>query len=116
MMELKDVTKHYPQGRRVVQALRGVSLRIEAGEFVAIMGPSGSGKSTLMHLLGGLDTPTSGQVFFQGQDLHKMSDRERSLLRRNRVGFVFQVFNLLATLTAVENVALPLMLGGQSKR
>src|SRR5947199_7246945 len=69
-----------------------------------------------MHLLGGLDTPTSGLVFFQGQDLHKMSDRERSLLRRNRVGFVFQAFNLLATLTAVENVALPLMLGGRPKR
>src|SRR5438093_8837400 len=116
MMEAVEATKIYQQGQRRVQALAGVSLRVEAGEFVAIMGPSGSGKSTLMHLLGGLDTPTSGQVFFQGQDLHKMSDRERSLLRRNRVGFVFQAFNLLATLTAVENVALPLMLGGQSRR
>src|SRR5947208_4575795 len=116
MMEAVEATKIYQQGQRRVQALAGVSLRIEAGEFVAIMGPSGSGKSTLMHLLGGLDTPTSGHVFVQGQDLHKMSDRECSLLRRNRVGFVFQAFNLLATLTAVENVALPLMLGGQSKR
>src|SRR3954467_1079361 len=110
MMEVIDVTKVYQHGRRPVEALRGVSLRVEAGEFVSIMGPSGSGKSTLMHLLGGLDTPTSGRVLFQDQDLRAMSDRERSLLRRNRIGFVFQAFNLLATLTAVEKVALPLML------
>ena len=110
MMELREVTKHYPQGRRVVKALNGVSLKIEAGEFVSIMGPSGSGKSTLMHLLGALDTPTSGQVFFQGKPLHSMSDRELSTLRRNKIGFVFQFFNLLPTLTAVENVALPLLL------
>src|SRR5438309_259796 len=115
MMELRDVTKHYPQGRRLVQALRGVSLRIEAGEFVSIMGPSGSGKSTLMHLLGALDTPTSGEVFFQGRALHALSDRELSQLRRTRIGFVFQFFNLLPTLTAVENVALPLMLAGQRR-
>src|SRR5947209_6507812 len=112
MMELRDATKHYLQGRRTVQALRGVSLRIEAGEFVSIMGPSGSGKSTLMHLLGALDTPTTGEVFFQGRALHSLPDRELSLLRRTRIGFVFQFFNLLPTLTAVENVALPLLLGG----
>src|SRR6516164_4644292 len=112
MMELRDVTKHYPQGRRVVRALQGVSLRVEAGEFVSVMGPSGSGKSTLMHLLGALDTPTSGQVLFQGRSLQTLSDRELSLLRRTRIGFVFQFFNLLPTLTAVENVALPLMLAG----
>src|SRR5215470_14425052 len=116
MMELVEVTKVYQQGRRTVEALRGVSLRVEAGEFVSIMGPSGSGKSTLMHLMGGLDTPTSGRVLFQGQDLQQMSDRERSLLRRNRIGFVFQAFNLLATLNAMENVALPLMLGGRPRR
>src|SRR3954449_2155046 len=80
--ELREVTKHYPQGRRVVQALRGVSLRIEAGEFVSIMGPSGSGKSTLMHLLGALDTATSGEVFFQDRALHSMSDGELAELRR----------------------------------
>src|SRR5581483_5981658 len=108
MMEAKDVTKHYPQGRRIVKALQGVSLRIEAGEFISIMGPSGSGKSTLMHLLGALDTPTSGEVFFQGRPLHAMSDRELAALRRQRIGFVFQFFNLLPTLKAVENVALPL--------
>jgi putative ABC transport system ATP-binding protein len=115
MMELLEVTKHYPQGRRIVKALNGVSLRIEAGEFVSIMGPSGSGKSTLMHLLGALDSPTTGQVFFQGKPLHSMSDRDLSALRRSKIGFVFQFFNLLPTLTAAENVALPLLLGGWSR-
>jgi putative ABC transport system ATP-binding protein len=115
MMELKDVTKHYPQGRRIVRALQGVSLRIEAGQFVSIMGPSGSGKSTLMHILGALDLPTSGEVYFQGEALHSASDRVLAHLRRSRIGFVFQFFNLLPTLTAVENVALPLLLSGQSR-
>lgn len=115
MMELRDVTKTYLQGRREVRALRGVSLRVGAGEFVSIMGPSGSGKSTLMHLLGALDTPTSGQVFFHDQALQELSDRELSLIRRTRIGFVFQFFNLLPTLTAVENVALPLFLAGQRR-
>src|SRR6516164_6632631 len=98
MMELQDVTKVYQQGRRTVEAVRGVSLQIGAGEFVAIMGPSGSGKSTLLHLLGALDTPTTGRVLFRGQDLQAMSDRQRSLLRREQVGFVFQAFNLIPTL------------------
>jgi putative ABC transport system ATP-binding protein len=116
MMELQDVTKIYDQGRRKVQALRGVSMTVEAGEFVSIMGPSGSGKSTMLHLLGALDTPSSGKALFSGKDIQAMSDRERSLLRRTRIGFVFQFFNLLPTLKAVENVALPLMLAGQGKR
>jgi putative ABC transport system ATP-binding protein len=116
MMELVEVTKLYQQGRRQVQAVRGVNLCVEAGEFVSIMGPSGSGKSTLMHLLGSLDTPTTGRALFQGQDLNKLSDRERSLLRRARIGFVFQFFNLLPTLTAAENVSLPLLLAGQARR
>ena len=115
MMELDKVTKIYQQGRRSVQAVRGVSLLIEAGEFVSIMGPSGSGKSTLLHLVGALDTPTTGRVFFQGQDLRELSDSKRSLLRRTRIGFVFQFFNLLPTLTAVENVALPLLLNGMAR-
>src|SRR5262245_23859864 len=115
MMEVVEATKVYQQGRRVVHALRGVSLRIEAGEFVSIMGPSGSGKSTLLHLLGALDTPTSGKALFDGRDLRTLSDRERSLIRRSRIGFVFQFFNLLPTLTAVENVALPLLLAGQGR-
>src|SRR5262249_17913958 len=110
MMEVVDAAETYEQGRRVVHALGGVSLRIEAGEFVSIMGPSGSGKSTLLHLLGALDTPTRGQVLFGGRDLAALTDRERSLIRRSRIGFIFQFFNLLSTLTAVENVALPLLL------
>src|SRR3954465_14619694 len=115
MMELHDVTKVYQQGRRTVHAVRGVSMAVAAGEFVSIMGPSGSGKSTLMHLLGGLDTPTTGKALFHGKDLASLSDRDRSLLRRTKIGFVFQFFNLLPTLTAAENVALPLLLGGQGR-
>lgn len=115
MMEVIDVTKHYLQGQRVVKALQGVSLRIEAGEFVSIMGPSGSGKSTLMHLFGALDSPTTGQVHFQGRPLTSMSDRELAQVRRSQIGFVFQFFNLLPNLTAVENVALPLLLAGQRR-
>lgn len=114
--ELQDVTKHYQQGKRVVQAVRGVTLSIASGEFVSIMGPSGSGKSTLMHLLGALDKPTSGKVLFRGKDLATMSDRELAQVRRTRIGFIFQFFNLLPTLTAAENVALPLILAGQSRR
>src|SRR5436309_11241107 len=116
MIELLDATKTYVQGRRTVNAVRGVSLAIRTGEFVTIMGPSGSGKSTLMHLMGALDTPSGGRAVFHGQDLQAMSDRQRSLLRRDRIGFVFQAFNLLPTLTAAENVALPLLLGGVARR
>jgi putative ABC transport system ATP-binding protein len=116
MIELTDATKTYTQGRRTVTAVRGVSLRVRAGEFVTIMGPSGSGKSTLMHLMGALDTPTTGSASFQGKDLQALTDTDRSLLRRNRIGFVFQAFNLLPTLTAAENVALPLLLGGTPRR
>jgi putative ABC transport system ATP-binding protein len=115
MMELVDVTKTYKQGSRTVHAVRGVSLGVTAGEFLSIMGPSGSGKSTLLHLLGALDTPTTGEVYFQGANVQKMSDRQRSLLRRNRIGFVFQFFNLIPTLRAEENVALPLLLGGMRR-
>jgi putative ABC transport system ATP-binding protein len=111
-LELLDVTKFYQQGKRVVEAVRGVTMRVAFGEFVSIMGPSGSGKSTLMHLLGGLDKPTSGRVLFCGKDVQTMRDRELSALRRSRIGFVFQFFNLLPTLTAEENVALPLLLAG----
>jgi putative ABC transport system ATP-binding protein len=116
MLELIDATKTYIQGRRTVNAVRGVTLAVRSGEYVTIMGPSGSGKSTLMHLMGALDTPSSGRAVFQGQDLQSLSDRQRSLLRRDRIGFVFQAFNLLPTLTAAENVALPLLLGGSSRR
>src|SRR3954469_1150375 len=89
MMEIRNCTKHYPQGRRMVRALNGVNLRIDTGEFVSIMGPSGSGKSTLMHLLGALDVPSSGDVFFQDRSLGAMSDAELAQLRRTRIGFIF---------------------------
>jgi putative ABC transport system ATP-binding protein len=115
MLEVQDVRKVYKQGPRSVEALRGASMSVAAGEFVSIMGPSGSGKSTLLHILGALDTPSAGRVLFNGHDLQSLSDRERSLVRRNQIGFVFQFFNLLPTLTAVENVALPLLLGGTAR-
>jgi putative ABC transport system ATP-binding protein len=115
MFKLHEVTKAYHQGQRLVHALQGVSLSIHPGEFVAIMGPSGSGKSTLLHLLGALDVATTGSVHFAGCDLKALSERRRSLLRRRRIGFVFQSFNLLPTLTASENVALPLVLAGEGQ-
>jgi putative ABC transport system ATP-binding protein len=105
-----DVTRRYGEGASVVDALRGVSLGVERGEFVALMGPSGSGKSTLMHLLAGLDKPTSGEVLIDGTPLSRLGDDELTLLRRRAVGFVFQSFNLLPMLTAEENVLLPLRL------
>lgn len=113
--ELQNVVKHYQQGQRIVEAVRGVNLTISAGEFVSIMGPSGSGKSSLMHMLGALDKPTEGKVLFRGRDLKSMSDKELAVIRRSKIGFVFQFFNLLPTLTAVENVALPLILGGMRR-
>jgi putative ABC transport system ATP-binding protein len=116
MIELRDATKTYRQGRREVHAVRGASLVVEPGEIVVLLGPSGSGKSTLLHLLGGLDTPTSGQALFDGRDLATLSDDELTLLRRDHIGHVFQFFNLLPTLTAAENVALPLLLGGMPRR
>jgi putative ABC transport system ATP-binding protein len=116
MLELRGVTKVHRRGDREAHSLRGVDLRVDPGEFVTIMGPSGSGKSTLLHLLGGLDTPTTGQVLFRGLDLRTLPDRARSVLRRETIGFVFQFFNLLPTLSAIENVALPMLLAGQSRR
>jgi putative ABC transport system ATP-binding protein len=112
VLELRDATKVYRQGRREVHAVRGVTLAVAPGEIVALLGPSGSGKSTLLHLLGGLDAPTTGRALFEGRDLASLSDDELTLLRRDRIGHVFQSFNLLPTLTAAENVALPLLLGG----
>lgn len=112
MMQLVNVTKTYRQGSRTVNAVRGVDLTVPSGEFLSIMGPSGSGKSTLLHLLGALDTPSTGDVIFETLRLQDMSDRQRSLLRRTKIGFVFQFFNLIPTLKGVENVALPLLLGG----
>ncbi len=112
MIELSQVTKFYGEGEGEVRALRGIDLRIEAGEFVAVMGPSGSGKSTCMNILGCLDTPTSGHYRFLGVPVGEMSADQRALLRRNYLGFVFQGFNLLSRTTALENVELPLVYRG----
>ena len=108
------LTKTYGRGETAVRALDDVSVGIEARRFTAIMGPSGSGKSTLMHLLAGLDTPTSGRVFLGDTELTSLSDRQLTVLRRQQVGFVFQAFNLLPTLTARQNIRLPLDLAGTS--
>ena len=109
----RHACKVYGAGDTAVTALDDVTLDLPAGQFTAIMGPSGSGKSTLMHCLAGLDTLTSGQVFVGGTDLASLSDRERTILRRDRLGFVFQSFNLLPTLTAEENITLPVDLAGR---
>ena len=109
---LSGITKTYGQGAAAFQALKGVDLTIEAGEFVAIMGPSGSGKSTAMNILGCLDTPTSGSYLFQGLAVERLDRKQRALLRRHCLGFVFQGFNLLARTSALENVELPLIYRG----
>ena len=112
ILEAHDLTKVYDLGGSRVEALRGVSLSVGAGEFVALMGPSGSGKSTLLQLLGGLDRPTSGTVVFEGRDLAKLSDGQASKLRRDRTGFIFQAFNLIPLLNVRENVGLPFTIAG----
>ena len=112
VIELRNVTKIYGQGEAEVRALDGVSLRINKGEFTAVMGPSGSGKSTAMNIIGCLDEPTSGSYLFSGVEVGSLDRKQRALLRRNYLGFVFQGFNLLARTSAVENVELPLIYGG----
>ena len=107
-----DVTRRYGSGDTSVDALRGVSLRVQHGHLTAVMGPSGSGKSTLMHILGGLDKPTSGTVLIEGTDITELDDSKLTKLRRKHIGFVFQFFNLLPMLTAEENVTLPLAIAG----
>ena len=113
ILEARDLAKSYPLGETIVDALRGVSLTVDEGEFVALMGPSGSGKSTLLQLLGGLDRPTSGEVILEGQVVSDLSDDEVTLLRRDRTGFVFQSFNLIPLLDVTENVALPFTIAGE---
>jgi ABC-type lipoprotein export system ATPase subunit len=113
MLETRDLHKSYQAGEARVDALRGITLKILAGEIVAITGPSGCGKSTLLHLLGALDTPTSGQVYLEGHPLHSLNDDKLTALRRLKIGFVFQFFHLLPTLTVEENVLLPLLLSGR---
>lgn len=116
IIHLEHIRKSYFMGKNELQVLKGVSLNIDKNEYVALMGPSGSGKSTLMNILGCLDTPTSGKYVLNGQDVSKMEDNALAEVRNKEIGFVFQQFNLLPRLTALENVALPLVYAGMSKK
>ena len=114
ILEARDLVKRYPLGEGEVTALGGVTLAVEQGEFVAIMGSSGSGKSTMLHLLGGLDLPTSGEVVIDGINISQLDEEHRTLTRREKTGFVFQFFNLIPLLSVEENVALPFLIAGES--
>ena len=114
LLQVKSLEKSYTRGEETVHALRGVSVDIPDGQFVSIMGPSGSGKSTLLHLMGGLDRASKGDVILRGENIARMGDAELSLFRRQKLGFIFQFFNLLPTLSALENVCLPRLLGNES--
>lgn len=116
LLDLKGITKEYKLGKTTVRALRGLDLEIEQGEIVAIMGPSGSGKSTLMHILGALDIPSDGQALIDGQDLQQLNEKQLVTLRGKRIGFVFQTFNLIQTLSAQRNVELPMIFQRVGKR
>ncbi len=115
VLSLKGVTRHYKSGDRELNVLRGVDLDLYPGEMTGLIGPSGSGKSTLLHVAGLLEQPDSGQVFFNGKDALKMSDRDRTVVRRLQIGFVYQFHHLLPELNAVDNVASPLMINGMSR-
>ncbi|MBC7123385.1 MAG: ABC transporter ATP-binding protein, partial [Pseudothermotoga sp.] len=113
MIVVKNLWKIYGKGEKRVEALRGVDFRIEQGEFVAILGPSGSGKTTLLNCLSGIDSPTEGEIFFDGVEFHRLSEEEKTKFRAQNMGFVFQFFNLIPVLTVLENVELPLRILGQ---
>ena len=115
VIDLKGITKDYPIGTQVVQALRGVDLNVDKGEYVAIMGPSGSGKSTLMNIIGGLDSPTQGEYILNGHDVSNLEDEKMAEIRNKEIGFVFQTFNLLTQYNAIDNVAVPLIYAGVDK-
>ena len=110
LIEVKNLSKVYGSGEAEVTALKNINLNIEQGEFVAIVGPSGSGKSTLLHLLGGVDKPSSGEVIIKGESICKLKEKELAILRRRKLGFVFQFFNLIPVLTAEENIEMPVLL------
>ena len=112
LIEVKNLNKIYGSGEAEVKALKNINLNIEQGEFVAIVGQSGSGKSTLLHLLGGVDKPSSGEVIIKGESIYKLKEKELSILRRRKLGFVFQFFNLIPVLTAEENIEMPVLLDG----
>lgn len=114
VLEARELHKNYQMGQHTIEALAGVDFIVEKGEFVAIMGPSGSGKSTLLHLLGGLDTPSNGNIKLADMQLSKLSEKAATLARRHNVGFVFQFFNLLPTLSAEENILLPVIIDGKN--
>jgi putative ABC transport system ATP-binding protein len=114
LVSITGLHKSYHMGHETFPAVRGVNLTVEAGEFVAIMGASGSGKTTLMHLVGGLDLPDTGEIIIDGNSITRMSDRARTLFRRRRLGIIFQAYNLMPNLTALENVMLPLLVDGAS--
>ncbi len=116
LIDIKDITRNFELGNETVYVLKGISLHINKGEYVALMGPSGSGKSTLMNLLGCLDTPTSGQYILNGKSVSEMQDDELAEIRNKEIGFVFQTFNLLPRTTALDNVALPMIYAGYSKK
>ena len=117
ILKAQDVSKQYKLAQHiVVNALSHVDLAVEPGEFIAIMGPSGSGKSTLLHLLGGMDRPTSGEIILDGQNMSTLGERELTLLRRRKVGFIFQFFNLISTLDTEENILLPVLIDGKRKQ
>jgi putative ABC transport system ATP-binding protein len=116
VMQANNLRKQYQLGNNQVDALAGVDFLVEKGEFVAIMGPSGSGKSTLLHMIGGLDQPSGGEVILAGSRLSQLKDKKVTLLRRRNIGFVFQFFNLLPTLSAEENITLPLLIDGQNPK
>jgi len=115
VIELENVSKIYQMGHAKVVALKNVNLRINKGEYIAVLGPSGSGKSTLLHMMGILDVPTSGKIYIEGREVSQLSEDERARIRGKKIGFVFQLFNLIPSLTALENAALPMMVYGVEK-
>lgn len=114
LIETKNIKKDYHLGETVVHALRGIDLKVDKGEFVAVWGPSGSGKTTLLNLIGAIDEPSAGQLFIDGQEIALLSDNKRTELRNRSIGFIFQMFNLIPVLSALENVMLPLQIKGDS--